>query len=171
MATKTVGVDAGYQHGKLKKGRTGTVSGNGYPAPADGHQGQDTADGSARVLLVEDDARIADFLVRGLSRLGIEVTVTEDVEVGAFLASTEAFELVILDLGLPLIPELEVLRLLQAERPLTPVIALTAGDQLESRDAILMAGAADCLTKPLVFEELCERVLAHLAAPLDGAAG
>jgi ribosomal protein S6--L-glutamate ligase len=105
--------------------------------------------------------------VGGLSPLGIETVVTEDAVVGAFLASTESFDLVILDFGLSLDPRLEMLRFLLAERPPTPVIVLTARDQLETRDAVLKAGAAECLTKPLVFEELRERVTAHLRRGRD----
>jgi DNA-binding response OmpR family regulator len=74
-----------------------------------------------RLLVVEDEPRVAEFLVRGLSPLGIELTVAEDGEVACFLAATEAFDAVVLDLGLPLVSGHEVLRFLQTERPATPV--------------------------------------------------
>jgi two-component system copper resistance phosphate regulon response regulator CusR len=133
-------------------------------ATADPSEDPYVPNGVPRVLLVEDDARISDFLVRGLSSLGIEVLVTEDTEVGAFLVSTEGFDLVIVDLSLPVFSGLEVLRLFQPERTGTPVIALSARDRPESRDAVLEAGAADCLTKPLVLEELQERVSVQISS-------
>jgi DNA-binding response OmpR family regulator len=114
--------------------------------------------GSTRLLVVEDEARIADFLVRGLSPLGIEVTVAEDGEVARFLAATEHFDAVVLDLGLPLVGGDDVLRLLRAERPRTPVIVLTARDEPESRQAVVRAGAAEYVTKPFAFEDLVARI-------------
>jgi ribosomal protein S6--L-glutamate ligase len=117
-----------------------------------------------RLLLIEDESRIADFLVRGLSPLGIDVTVAEDGQVGLFLASTEVFDAVVLDLGLPFAPGEDVLRFLREECPATPVIVLTARDEPESRDAAISSGAIDYVTKPFVFEELRARVQACMTA-------
>jgi ribosomal protein S6--L-glutamate ligase len=118
--------------------------------------------GGRRLLLVEDESRISDFLVRGLTPLGIDVTVAEDGEVGVFLASTEVFDAVVLDLGLPGAPGDEVLRFLRAECPATPVIVLTAQDEPERRAATISSGASDYVTKPFVFEDLCARIEARL---------
>jgi DNA-binding response OmpR family regulator len=118
----------------------------------------ESTNGAGRLLLVEDEARIADFLVRGLSPLGIDVTVAEDGEVGVFLASTELFDAVVLDLGLPLASGEDVLRFLRAECPATPVIVLTARDEPEWREAVIEAGATDYVTKPFSFEDLRARV-------------
>jgi ribosomal protein S6--L-glutamate ligase len=115
-----------------------------------------------RLLLVEDESRIAEFLVRGLSPLGIEVTVAEDGEVARFLVATEKFDAVVLDLGLPLVSGDDVLDFLRAERPETPVIVLTARDEPESREAAAGAGAADYVTKPFAFEDLRARIQACL---------
>jgi ribosomal protein S6--L-glutamate ligase len=115
------------------------------------------------MLLVEDESRIADFLVREFARLGIDVTVAEDGEVAIFLASTEVFDAVVLDLGLPRLPGTEVLRFLRAECPATPVIVLTAHDEPECREAALGSGATAYVTKPFAFEELCARVRACMA--------
>jgi ribosomal protein S6--L-glutamate ligase len=112
-----------------------------------------------RLLLVEDESRIADFLVRGLSPFGIEVTVAEDGEVARFLAATEPFDAVVLDLGLPLVSGEDVLRVLRAERPETPVLVLTARDEPESRLAV-GGGVAEYITKPFVFEDLVARIQA-----------
>jgi ribosomal protein S6--L-glutamate ligase len=119
--------------------------------------------GGRRLLLVEDESRIADFLARELSGLGIDVTVAEDGEVAVFLASTEVFDAVVLDLGLPRLPGAEVLRFLHAECPATPVIVLTARDEPACREEAISSGAAAYVTKPFAFEELFERVQACLS--------
>jgi ribosomal protein S6--L-glutamate ligase len=120
--------------------------------------------GRKRLLLVEDEARIRDFIERGLSPLGIDVTTAEDGHVGLFLASTEAFDAVILDLGLPVTSGREVLRFLHAECPATPVIVLTAQDEPGSREAAIESGASEYITKPFVFEDLRARLEACLRA-------
>jgi DNA-binding response OmpR family regulator len=115
-----------------------------------------------RLLLVEGEFRTAGFLVRSLSRLGIEITVAEDDEVAGFLAATERFDAVVLDLGLPLASGYDLLRVLRAERPTTPVIVLTTRDEPEARRAVLDVGASEYITKPFVLEDLRERVRACL---------
>jgi ribosomal protein S6--L-glutamate ligase len=125
-----------------------------------------TSNGGKRLLLVEDESRIADFLVPEFAALGVDVTVAEDGEVAVFLASTEVFDAVVLDLGLPRLPGTEVLDFLQAECPATPVIVLTARDEPESREAAMGSGATAYVTKPFAFEELCERVEACMAGAL-----
>jgi DNA-binding response OmpR family regulator len=122
------------------------------------------ASGGKRVLLVEDEFRIADFLVRGLAPLGIEVTVAEDGEVARFLAATERFDAVVLDLAPSVVIGHDVLRFLRSEQPAIPVIVLAATDGPESRKALARVGASACLTKPIVFEDLRERILACLGA-------
>jgi ribosomal protein S6--L-glutamate ligase len=111
---------------------------------------------------VEGEARIRDFIVRGLSTVAIDVTVAEDGDVGLFLASTEVFDAVIADLDLPQTPVEKFLRFLRTECPATPVIVLTADDEPGSREATLAAGACEYVTKPFVFEDLCARVAAHV---------
>jgi ribosomal protein S6--L-glutamate ligase len=115
-----------------------------------------------RLLLVEDESRIVDFLLREFSALGLDVTVAEDGEVAVFLASTDVFDVVVLDLTLPRVPGSEVLRFLQTECPATPVIVLTARDEPGSRKAAISSGATAYVTKPFVLEELCARVEACL---------
>jgi DNA-binding response OmpR family regulator len=115
-----------------------------------------------RLLLVEGDSRIADFLVRGLSPLGIQVTVAEDDEVAGFFAATERFDGIVLDLGPPLTSGHDLLRFLRTERAATPVIVLTERDEPEARRAVLDAGASEYITKPFVLEDLRERIRASL---------
>jgi DNA-binding response OmpR family regulator len=121
------------------------------------------ADG-ARVLLVEDEPRIASFLVKGLKADGHEVVVAEDGDVGLYLAVAEPFDAVILDLGLPGQHGVDVLREIRGQRPDLPVIMLTARDEPEVRERCLAVGATGFVTKPLVFNDL----RAELAACLGG---
>jgi ribosomal protein S6--L-glutamate ligase len=123
-----------------------------------------SSNGRKRLLLVEDEARVRDFIVRGLASLEIDVTAAEDGDVGLFLASTEVFDAVVLDLGLPVASGQEVLRFLHANRPATPVIVLTADDEPSSREAAMESGASEYITKPFVFEDLRARVEASLNA-------
>jgi DNA-binding response OmpR family regulator len=117
---------------------------------------------AGRLLIVEDQVGIASFLVRELERLGLEVILTEDGDVGAFLATTEHFDLVILDLGVSGTSGLEILRALSGERPKVPVILLTGRDDRGTREAAIAAGVTEYVTKPFVFEDLRLRVCAHL---------
>lgn len=116
----------------------------------------------ARVLVVEDEARIASFLVKGLSARGYEV---ECAGTGAeAIARTEegGFDLQILDLGLPDIDGLEVLRMLRIRGVALPMIILTARTDPSDRAAALELGADAYLTKPVVFRELLAAVRACL---------
>jgi two-component system, OmpR family, copper resistance phosphate regulon response regulator CusR len=117
---------------------------------------------ASRILLVEDEPRIVDFLAKGLQRDGHEVVAAEDGGVGRFMATTEHFDLVILDLGLPGQSGLDVLVAIRAERPDVPVLMLTGHDEPEARRRCLEAGATGFATKPLVFAEFRERVAAIL---------
>ena len=115
-----------------------------------------------RILLVEDDARVASFIRRGLREEQYTVDVAVDGEQALFLAQTGEFDLVILDLLLPKRSGLEVLRTLRADRVSVPVLILTAKDEMQDKVAGLDAGADDYLTKPFGFEELLARVRALL---------
>ncbi len=118
----------------------------------------------ARVLVVEDEPRIAHYLAKALRLDGHEVVVAEDGEVGLFLGMTERFDLAVLDLTLPGRSGLEVLTELHRAHPQVPVLMLTGRDEPAARRACEEAGAADFLAKPLVVAELRERVRALLAA-------
>jgi DNA-binding response OmpR family regulator len=128
-----------------------------------------------RLLVVEDEARIASFLVNGLSAQGYRVDCVATGAEALVRCRDPDLDLLILDLGLPDMDGLEVLRQLRGEgRPL-PVIIVTARIEIEDRIEGLDLGADDYLTKPFTFDELVARVRARLRprtgdgdlAPLD----
>jgi DNA-binding response OmpR family regulator len=113
------------------------------------------------VLIVEDEARIAEFLAKGLRADDHQVVVAEDGDVALFLVTAELFDVVVLDLGLPGASGLDVLRGIRAHHPSLPVLVLTGRDDPASRRACLAAGAAGFITKPLVFGELRSAIAAQ----------
>jgi DNA-binding response OmpR family regulator len=118
---------------------------------------------AGRVLVVEDEPRIAQFVTRGLAGDGHEVVVAEDGEVGLFLATTERFDLVVLDLGLPGTSGLEVLRGIRGVDAQIPILVLTGYDDPKARRVCEAAGASAFMAKPLVVERLRAAVAAELA--------
>lgn len=115
-----------------------------------------------RVLLVEDDRMIGDALRLALRHEGWAVDWVRDGEAARQTLATETFELVLLDLGLPGLDGLAVLRSLRARHDRTPVIVLTARDALADRVAGLDSGADDYVVKPVEVEELSARMRAVL---------
>jgi len=115
-----------------------------------------------RVLIAEDEARLASFLEKGLRASGYTTTVVSDGPQAAIMARDDEFDLLILDLGLPGKDGLEVLRQLRSAGQRLPVIILTARDDPADKVAGLEAGADDYLGKPFHFEELLARVRARL---------
>jgi two-component system, OmpR family, copper resistance phosphate regulon response regulator CusR len=116
----------------------------------------------SRVLIVEDEWRLASFLEKGLRSNGFTTTVAPDGRSAALLADDEHFELMLLDLGLPDVDGLTVLRQLRTRGVKLPAIILTARDELDDKVAGLEGGADDYITKPFSFEELLARVRARL---------
>jgi DNA-binding response OmpR family regulator len=116
----------------------------------------------ARILIAEDEPRLAAFLQRGLRATGFVTTVVDDGIRAAAAATSSTFDLLILDLGLPGKDGLEVLRELRAGGSRVPVIILTARDDTGDRVAGLEAGADDYIGKPFHLEELIARVRARL---------
>jgi DNA-binding response OmpR family regulator len=116
----------------------------------------------ARVLVIEDEPGIVDFLRRGLESEGFEVEASLDGTEGERLALGQSFDAVLLDLMLPGRSGIEVLGAIRQARPRLPVIVLTARGELEDRVAGLDAGAVDYLVKPFSISELVARVRAHL---------
>lgn len=115
-----------------------------------------------RILIAEDEARLASFLEKGLRSSGFTIKVVPDGPGAAALARDEEFDLLILDLGLPGQDGLAVLRELRRDGQRLPVIILTARDDPADKVAGLEAGADDYLAKPFHFEELLARVRARL---------
>jgi two-component system copper resistance phosphate regulon response regulator CusR len=117
-----------------------------------------------RILIAEDEDRIASFVEKGLRANGFVTTVAGDGDSALELARSRAFDLVVLDLGLPGRDGFSVLRLMREEQVRTPVIILTARDTVGDTVAGLEGGADDYMTKPFRFEELLARVRLRLRA-------
>ncbi|MDC3379010.1 response regulator transcription factor [Planctomycetota bacterium] len=115
-----------------------------------------------RILVVEDEAKVANALRDGLESEHYRVKLATSGEEGFFLASSEQFDLVLLDVMLPGRDGMEILRTLRSKGHETPVLLLTARDAVEDRVAGLDAGADDYLVKPFAFPELLARVRALL---------
>jgi DNA-binding response OmpR family regulator len=114
------------------------------------------------ILVVEDEAGIADFLARGLEAEGYEVTVAPDGISGERLALSSGADLVVLDRMLPGRDGIDVLASIRLTKPALPVILLTAKADLDDRVEGLDLGAADYMTKPFAFDELLARIRARL---------
>jgi two-component system, OmpR family, response regulator len=114
------------------------------------------------ILIVEDEASVVAFLSRGLRADGYRVEVARDGATGLERALAGGFELVILDLLLPGLDGLSVLKALRVRAPKLPVLILSARDDLRTKLLGFELGANDYLTKPFSFDELRARVRAHL---------
>jgi two-component system, OmpR family, copper resistance phosphate regulon response regulator CusR len=113
-----------------------------------------------RVLVVEDEQKVADALREGLEDERYEVVVERTGEGAFFRVNTERFDVILLDLGLPGRDGLEILRALRSRGLETPVLAVTARDSLEDRVTGLDSGADDYIVKPFAFAELLARIRA-----------
>jgi len=118
-----------------------------------------------RILIVEDEDRIASFVAKGLKAEGFTPTVVGDGITGLDYALTGEFDLMVLDIGLPGMDGFRILERVTAERPALPVIVLTARDSVTDTVAALEGGAADYMSKPFKFGELLARVRLRLRAP------
>ncbi|TFC09625.1 response regulator transcription factor [Cryobacterium algoritolerans] len=122
----------------------------------------------SRILIAEDELRIASFVEKGLAAAGFTtVTVRTGTDALDF-ALTSDFDLLLLDIGLPGIDGYEVLRRLRAQQSVLPVIVLTARDSSEDTLASLQGGANDYMSKPFRFDELLARIRLRItdAAPV-----
>jgi DNA-binding response OmpR family regulator len=115
-----------------------------------------------RILVVEDERRLAAVLKQGLEEHGYAVDAVFDGEAGLHLATVEPYDLVLLDVMLPLLDGYAVCRRLRTHRRNVPVLLLTARDAVDDRVAGLDSGADDYLTKPFAFRELLARMRALL---------
>ena len=113
-----------------------------------------------KILVVEDEQKVADALREGLEAEKYDVVVERTGEAAFFRVNTETFDAVLLDLGLPGRDGLEILRAIRAREMRTPVLVLTARDSLQDRITGLDSGADDYLVKPFAFAELVARIRA-----------
>jgi DNA-binding response OmpR family regulator len=118
--------------------------------------------GMSRILIAEDEPRLASFLEKGLRAEGFATTVVSDGTAASAIAHDEEFDLLVLDLGLPGKPGADVLRDMRLAGNRMPVLILTARDDLDTTVAGLEGGADDYVTKPFRFEELLARIRARL---------
>ena len=118
-----------------------------------------------RILVIEDDPTVGQYVKRGLEEHRCAVDLTTDGEEGERRASSEAYDLIVLDMRLPGKSGIEVLQSLRAKGFERPVLVLTAQDAVDAKVATLRAGADDYVTKPFAFEELLARVEALARRP------
>lgn len=110
------------------------------------------------ILLIEDEARVADFIRRGLSGEGWNIQHAPDGETGIEMVAQDSFDVILLDLMLPGISGQDVCRKLRARKVSTPILMLSALDATEEKVAGLKLGADDYLPKPFDFDELVARI-------------
>ena len=115
-----------------------------------------------RILVVEDDTSLASFLKKGLEAEHYAVDIAPDGEEARWAVHESDYDLVALDLNLPKIDGLAVLRAMRLRKPSLPVLVVTGRSRIEDRVQALDAGADDCLMKPFSFSELSARVRALL---------
>ena len=113
-----------------------------------------------RILLVEDDVKIASFIVKGLKAAGYAVDHARDGEEGLHMALTEPYDTAIIDIMLPKRDGLSLIEKIRREKIRTPVIILSAKSSIDDRVKGLQTGGDDYLTKPFAFSELLARVQA-----------
>jgi len=118
-----------------------------------------------RILVVEDEHKIANSVKKGLEQESYAVDVAYDGIEGFNLASTEDYDVIVLDLMLPGMDGMELCRKLRGKKKHTPVLMLTAKSQLNDKVEGLNSGADDYLVKPFAFEELLARIRALTRRP------
>lgn len=113
-----------------------------------------------RILLIEDEKRLSKVIKKGLEEQGFAVDCAFDGEEGLYFAKEETYDLIILDVMLPLIDGVALCEKLRQQKITTPILMLTAKSKLDDKVAGLNSGADDYLTKPFEFDELKARIQA-----------
>ena len=123
-----------------------------------------------KLLLIEDDAQVQDYIAKGMREAGHAIDTTSDGKDGLFLATTEHYDLIILDRMLPSLEGLTILKTLRGSGNQTPVMVLSALGEVDDRVKGLRAGGDDYLVKPFAFAELLARseVLARRSLSSSG---
>jgi two-component system, OmpR family, copper resistance phosphate regulon response regulator CusR len=118
-----------------------------------------------RILIAEDEERLAAFLEKGLLKYGFVTSVAEDGQQAIEMSQSEDVQLMLLDLGLPIKDGWSVLRELHTRGGnVVPIIVVTAQGDERTRETAIAAGAVDFVAKPFRFNELLEKVRSHLSA-------
>jgi DNA-binding response OmpR family regulator len=120
-----------------------------------------------RILIIEDETKVAQFLKKGFQAESFSVDIAEDGQKGSFLARGEPYDVIILDIMLPKKNGIEVLKEIRNDNVTTPVLMLTAKSDLEDRVNGLNLGADDYLAKPFAFSEVLARVRAIVRRKSD----
>ncbi|MDY0124256.1 response regulator transcription factor [Sulfurimonas sp.] len=115
-----------------------------------------------RVLIVEDDEKIASFIKKGLQEESYSVDVTENGYEAIYMIETSSYDIVLLDLMIHGLSGMDVCKNIRAKNIKTPIIMLTARDELKEKVKGLDSGANDYITKPFAFEELLARIRVKL---------
>jgi DNA-binding response OmpR family regulator len=115
-----------------------------------------------RILIIEDEAKVAEFLRKGFQAESFSVDIASDGEQGSLLARSEPYDAIILDVMLPRKDGIQVLKEIRRDKVTTPVLMLTVKSDLEDRVEGLNLGADDYLAKPFAFSEVLARVRALL---------
>ncbi len=116
----------------------------------------------SQILIVEDEVRLAAFIDKGLRKQGFTTAIAEDGEQALRIAQENAFDLILLDLGLPVVDGWTVLRELRSQGEIHPIIIVTARKDDQDKAAALRSGATDYVTKPFRFSDLLECIQTHL---------
>jgi two-component system OmpR family response regulator len=111
-----------------------------------------------KILLIEDDSGVSDFIVRGFREAGHNIDHADNGKDGLFMATTETYDVLVVDRMLPGVDGLSIIRTLRASDDSTPVLVLSALGQVDDRVKGLQAGADDYLVKPFAFSELQARL-------------
>jgi two-component system OmpR family response regulator len=120
-----------------------------------------------RILLVEDDQKIALFIIKGLKAEGFAVDHADNGEDGLHLALTEPYDAAVIDIMLPRLDGLSLIERMRQEKKKIPVIILSAKDTVDDRVTGLQTGGDDYLTKPFAFSELLARIQALIRRSTD----
>ena len=115
-----------------------------------------------RILIVEDEKKISSLIKRGLKEEGYAADIASDGQEGEFLAATNEYDAIILDVMLPRIDGVALCKILRERKIKTPIIMVTAKDAVSDKVKGLDSGADDYITKPFAFEELLARIRALL---------
>jgi two-component system, OmpR family, copper resistance phosphate regulon response regulator CusR len=116
-----------------------------------------------QILIAEDEDRLAAFIEKGLKQQGFMTTIASDGEQAVAIAQFQKVDLMLLDLGLPLMDGMAVLQELRSQGKLFPIIIVTARTDEKEKIAALQAGANDFINKPFSFRDLLGRIKAYFS--------